>query len=935
MHKNHNFTRVYQMLSTMSFFNSTLFETNPDLLKGNLQIIACAGSGKTEFVSERIAYQIYMGIAKPEQIVAFTFTDKAADELKFRVRSKIKELLGKQPDIGDMYIGTIHAFAFKILQEYIPKYRVYDMLDEIGRIAFLSSIKKDINFNYLSGSLNKRHRKPFGRNNTSWVFNTFIKDVDIFREEGLTEVASLCSSFINAYRIYEQKLEEKRFLDFSSILRIAVDTLEDDSSVREKLRNQYSFFTVDEYQDVNPIQEKLIQLISDKQNVCVVGDDDQSIYQWRGADVQNIITFSERYQNVVIHQLDINRRSSDGIVKTADLLIQHNNPERLQKSIKDKGIQSDKGDLYKILFQSQKDEIEWIISRIQSLIGTEIIEGDRTRKLKYSDVAFLFRSVGNEARPYIDALKEAGIPVIYSGIGGLFATEEVNSIVKIFEYISKCDNDIEYNELFINDVHSNLPTCFSISFENFKKGIIAIQNATQAQRRISLQGLYSSVLSLLGLSDDSFHDSDDDVLLYNLGRFSRSISDYEGSRDFLTFNSIKDFIWFIRLHAENAYDSGNTDSIAGLVDAVQVLTMHGTKGLGFPIVFMPSHFRQNREPDFGPTLLDKTRFNSDRFLNYPEDERRIYYVALTRSKKYLFVTSAEYKTGGKKRSTRSKFFDEINDKYFITKEIPDPTSRRLSEVDGLSEEITLPTSYSELAYYLSCGYDYKMRFIYGFNPGLVPALGFGKQVHNIINLLHKDFEDTKQIPTKSKIAKVIEEHFYIRYASNDLTERFKVSALKSLQKYVKMWVSDFSLSIKTERPFELEFENSLIAGSIDMIKREEGNEAILEVIDFKTGKETNELMHKYELQVQLYTIAAQEALGINTQKALIHFLDTDKNNRLAVQTSPDALDTAKEELSFAIKGITKAAFNRDARQDKICKSCDWCNLCPKRKGYRG
>ncbi|MPM11655.1 ATP-dependent DNA helicase Rep [bioreactor metagenome] len=678
----------------------------------------------------------------------------------------------------------------------------------------------------------------------------------------------------------------------------------------------------------------MIQLISDKQNVCVVGDDDQSIYQWRGADVQNIITFSKRYQKVAIHQLDINRRSADGIVKTANLLIQKNNPNRLQKLIRDKGIESENGDLYKILFNNQKDEIEWIVGKVHSLIGTEIIEGDKSRKLKYSDIAFLFRSVGNEAKPYIDALKEAGIPVIYSGIGGLFATPEVNTIVKIFEFISNCDNDVEYNDLYINEIHSKLPAQFSIKYDSFKIGIISIQDFTQKQRRISLQGLYASVLSLLGLSDASFHDSDDDVLLYNLGRFSRAISDYEGSREFLTFNSIKDFIWFIRLHAENAYDSGNTDSMAGLVDAVQVLTMHGTKGLGFPVVFMPSHFRQNREPEFGPTLLNTTKFDSNRFLNYPEDERRIYYVALTRSKKYLFVTSAEYKIGGKRRSARSNFFNEIDDKYFITNDILDPTTRKLSEEDGVSEEISLPTSYSELAYYLSCGYDYKMRFIYGFNPGLVPALGFGKQVHNIINLLHKDFEVTKKIPSKSKIAQFIEEHFYLRYASTDLTERFKISALKSLLKYVKMWESDFSLAIKTERPFELEFENSLIAGSIDMIKREEGNEAVLEVIDFKTGKDNNELMHKYELQVQLYTIAAQEALGINTQKALIHFLDADKNSRLNVQTSPDALGTAKEELSFAIQGITKATFNRDARQDKICKSCDWCNLCPKRKGYR-
>lgn len=920
----------------MPFYNSKLFKANPQLLKGNLQIIACAGSGKTEFVSERIAYMIYEKIAKPDQIVAFTFTEKASEELKFRVRYKIKELLGKQPDIGDMYIGTIHAFAFKILQDFIPKYRAYDMLDEVGRLAFLSSIKNDIDFNYLFNSLNKRYKWNYYKhgNKKNWVYKTFIKDVDLFREEGLKPKAILTESLKKAIEIYLQKLEEKRFLDFSSILRIAVDTLENEPAVRKKIQDQYSFFTIDEYQDVNPIQEKLIQLISNKHNVCVVGDDDQSIYQWRGADVQNIITFRKRYPKPATHHLDINRRSSDAIVKTADELIKLNNPGRLKKSIKDKGLKSEKGDLYKILFQTQEEEIEWIVNKVQSLIGKEFREGDSVRKLKYSDFAFLFRSISNEAGPYIEALRASDIPVIYAGTGGLFDTPEVSTIIKIFEFISQCDKEMEYDDTFLQEIHDNLADNFSISPKKLKYGIINIQNVTKAQKRLSLQGLYVNILSLLGISDENFHNLEDDVMLFNLGRLSQAISDYEGSREYLTFNSIKDFIWFIRLHAENSYDSGNSDAMAGLIDAVQILTMHGTKGLGFPVVFMPSHFRRNRDPEFGPTLLDISKFESDRFLNYSEDERRIYYVSITRSKKFLFVTSAEFKIDGKRKASRSMFFDEIPDTYFITTEIPDPTKRKSCNIEGVSEETKFPTSYSELAYYLNCGYDYKMRFIYGFNPELVPALGFGKQVHNVINLLHKEFEDTGKIPNKSRIVKIIDEHFYMRYASDSVTERLKVGAVKSISKYVEMWEKDFSLSVKTERPFELEFDNALISGSIDMIKREDGNETVLEVIDFKTGKPDNDLMHRYELQVQLYTIAAQEALGINTQKALIHFIDTDKNERLAVQTAPAALETAKEELSFALHGITKATFKRDARQDKICKSCDWCTLCPRRKGYK-
>lgn len=921
----------------MPLFHAKLLESKPEFLKGNLQIIACAGSGKTEFVSERIAYQIYKGIVKPEQIVAFTFTKRAADELKFRVRFKIKELLGKQPDIGDMYVGTIHAFAFKFLQEFIPKYKAYDMLDEIQRLSFLSSIRNEINFTQLFDSLNMQHVWNFYKHGKkqNWIFHTFIKGIDLYREEGLADDAVLSDSFRNAFNVYIEKLKEKRFLDFSSILRISVDTLKNEPSVLSKLRAQYHFFTVDEYQDVNPIQEELIQLISNKQNVCVVGDDDQSIYQWRGADVNNIINFQNRYPNVTVFQLGINRRSHDGIVKTANELISRNDPGRLKKTIKDAGKKTEKGDLYKIKFEKQEEEVEWIVQKIQTLISCEYQDGENIRKLKYSDFTLLFRSVKNEAKPYIDALKEAGIPVIYAGVGGLFDTPEVSSIIKILEYISECDKDSEYDEAFLHDIFDLLHSAFSLPFVNFQNGVETIKEKVKNQSRLSLQTVYTAILVLLGLHEKRFHETEDGVLLYNLGRFSQAISDYEDSREYLTYNSIKDFLWFTRIHTEYSYDVGRTDTMAGLIDAVQVLTMHGTKGLGFPVVFMPGHYRKDREPAFGPTFLDTSKFDSDRFLNHDEDERRIYYVALTRSKKFLFITSARYKIDGKRKAFVSRFFDEIPSAHFITKNIPDPTERRHCDIDGLSEEIRYPTSYSELAYYLNCGYDYKMRFIYGFNPGIVPSLGFGKQVHNVINLLHKQYEDTGNIPETTQIRQLVNEHFYLRYASDSIAEQLKATAIKSLTKYVKMWEKDFSLTVKTERSFELEFENSLISGSIDMIKREEGNETVLEVIDFKTGKPGNDLLHKYELQVQLYTIAAQEALGINTQKAHIHFLDSNKNERLAALTSQAALDTAKEELSFAIKGITGEVFSRDARQDKLCLGCDWCDLCPKRKGFKG
>lgn len=807
------------------------------------------------------------------------------------------------------------------------------MLDEVGRLAFLSSIKGDIDLDYLTNSLLKRFNKPYGRNKQNWVFRTFIRDVDIFREEGLAPDHAVSDSFRNAYAVYLKKLEEKRFLDFSSILRIAVDTLKNDKKIRAKIQAQYIFFTADEYQDMNPIQEELLQLVSNKENVCIVGDDDQSIYQWRGADTRNILTFKKRYKDVSTHELLINRRSHDSIVKASSELIT-GNKTRIDKSIKGMGIVSQPGDLYKIIFEQQDEEVKWLVAKIQALIGTAYQDGETVRKLKYSDIALLFRSISNEASPYIDALDEAGIPIVYSGTGGLFDTVEVSSVIQTLEYISKCDSETEYNDVFLKSIHEDLPEIFSISLKQFKAGVLNLQGWAEGQKRLSLQALYGKILALLGLSEPDLHAPANEVLLYNFGRLSQALSDYENSREYLTFRSIKDFIWFIRLHAESSYDIGNTDAMAGLVDAVQIMTMHGTKGLGFPVVFMPSHFKRKASPDFGPTYIDTERVDMGRFLNHEQDERRLYYVAMTRAKKYLFITSAEYKVEGKRRSSRNTLFDEIPGKYFISEPKPDPTKRKICSKDALSEEIRFPTNYSELAYYLSCGYDYKMRFLFGFNPGVVPQLGFGKQVHNIINLLHKEYEDAEKIPSKKRIQELLEEHFYLRYASDSVTNNLKNSARNSLERYVKMWEEDFTLSVKTERAFELEFDNALIAGSIDMIKRDGGDEALLEIIDFKTGKPDTDIAERYDLQVQLYSIAAREALGINTRKALIHYLDSMKNARVVVETTDHALKNAKEQIGYALKGITSGSFRQDARKNDICKGCDWSHICPKRKGYR-
>ena len=490
-----------------------LFASEPRLLADNLQIIACAGAGKTEFISWRIAFALRDGLAKAENIVAFTFTERAAEELKFRIRHHIRELLGKQPDIGDMYVGTIHSFCFKLLQEYVPRYRVFDVLDEGKQYSLLSSLRAELGIRELQEFLERKSVKPYGSTTQSWVLGSFQRSVDLVREYmGKVDKVSASKAFSEAYRAYEELLDSKQFLDFSGMMRIATKTLQEDDGIREQAQERYTHITVDEYQDINPIQERLISLlVGKKNNICVVGDDDQSIYQWRGADVQNIMTFPRRYDNVYVHKLPLNYRSTEPVVACANAVIKHNK-KRLAKSMKAAGGKAEKGDIVKLVFDHQNDEVKFIVEKVKALIGTEYIEsGKSARGLTYSDIAIFFRSVAYDASPYIEALRDAGIPVAVAGIGGLFETEEADIVFELFAFLGDFEKvwNADERESYvpeIDDIYARAKDTFAVgSRKEFTKYFEKLKNELPESRRVSLQGLYGQILVGLGLHLEEMH----------------------------------------------------------------------------------------------------------------------------------------------------------------------------------------------------------------------------------------------------------------------------------------------------------------------------------------------------------------------------------------------------------------------------------------------
>ena len=259
---------------------------------GNLQLIACAGSGKTEVVARRVVHLLTPGRADslvPANIIAFTFTEKAAAELKERIFTRTREALGEIPGMAEMFVGTIYAFCLELLKSEAPEFLKYEVLNEVQQGLFVDRHSKQSGLTTstdLAGQPLKRYRDT----------ERYIGALSILREADLDDANIVGCSILDGLESYRELLHDRSYLDYSSILEGAVEVLTNDLKLRERLGERVKYVIVDEYQDVNPVQEAIVWSLHEiGARICVVGDDDQTIYQWRGSDVENILTFDKRY----------------------------------------------------------------------------------------------------------------------------------------------------------------------------------------------------------------------------------------------------------------------------------------------------------------------------------------------------------------------------------------------------------------------------------------------------------------------------------------------------------------------------------------------------------------------------------------------------------------------------------------------------------------
>jgi len=906
---------------------------------GRLRVIACPGSGKTEVIAHRIAKLIETG-ERPAGIAAITFTEKAAGELKMRIRRILEKEYPERADFGDMFIGTIHAFCLEMLRDIDPIYRTYDVLDGPRRVAYLS--KKG---NYYEKIGLVKLKKTFGLKFYGTIAE-FIRSTDVMITERIDRTKLTDQRFAECFARYLATLEDDRYFDFPTIIGRLVDILESKPESRELIASRTEHVIVDEFQDVDPLQGKLLDLLSlNARSVAVVGDDDQGIYHWRGTDVHIIRDFADKNRGECMDiTLGRNFRSTASIVDLSSQFISHNS-KRIPKKIEPNPLLTRKyeqGDIQAHIFDTQEQELDYIVAKIRELHGTDFTDrSNHGYSLSYSNFAVLART-NDLASMVIDRLDKENIPSVASSGESILGRPEVMFAIKCLAYIFNDDPILhegdgipdlrnlvsEYQTVFPRNKFAGADTeTFANRIESVRGKISAVERKGEDGNDylpgLGLQEIYHEVLNALGA--DTFNLGE--VYSYNLASLSQAVSDYESVWIRLRASEVKYFFYFLRAYGDSSYqDPRHQDDL--LIDAVKIMTIHKAKGLEFPVVFVPDFVdhRQPREPTY---FIDKNLYDAARYSGDDEDKRRVYYTAITRSEKYLFLTGSSHAPGKARERKMHRFLQEMPQEYFSgIMELVKPRNGLPSRAQVASE---FETSYSELTSYMRCPEDFLLRNVYGFNAGVPPAFGYGTNVHNILNMIHREYIRKGIIPSEKEIEETVSRMFKLRYATPKMEKNMEAAAARIIKNYVSIHSNDFSRILETEKRFEFVLENALISGQIDLLKKLDSNGDItdVEIIDFKAEKKEGIYSSDYDRQLRYYAIACLDSLKLRPQKATVHILDAEAevDETRDVDISDSSLSYTRRDIAETVSRIRSKKFPASPDYEK-CNECDYMKICP-------
>ena len=896
----------------------------------NLQLIACAGSGKTEVVAQRVAHLLTRRRSRlePRNIVAFTFTNKAAAELKERITLRTKEALGDKVLTGmaDMYVGTIHGFCQELLKVEVPKYLKYEPLDAVRQKLYVDRNCRQTGLTLCLAMNGRRLRRYIDS-------DRYISALNALREDEINIKALRdCSISDNGLPGYQTKLDDDGYLDFSAMLQIAVDEIKRSNPLRERLSERIKYVIVDEYQDVNPIQESLIRILSDcGAGLCVVGDDDQTIYQWRGSAVSNIISFGDRYSNVRQIRLEDNFRSSKGIIDVASSFIE-NIEGRLPKSMKHGGgPKYEPGDIVALPFKDPMAEATYIAKTIKSMRGVAFSENGKERGLSWSDMAVLLRSVKNNGPVIARALRKARIPFIVSGIANLFEAAEALAARALFHYIANAE---------IKQIEPPTKAALHKAWESARLGTKprdlkrALSYAQDVRTKVaddsanapSIQSVFLKFLEFLGLREEAVDDKRGEAAFFNLGRFSEVITDWE-SIHFTddAGSSYSGFVAFLHYDGDDAYSEGWQDSSYMTPDAVQIMTVHQAKGREWPVVFLPALLRnrfpsQSRKSQIWQLLPRDAIVNANRYDGSVDDERRLFYVAMTRSKKFLHMTWGPIASNQLFRQ-KSLFCDKVIASRFVKRRPPSYSERKRADIQAKMTIANVEFTFSDLKYMFECPYQFKLRVLYGFNMPIERPLGYGKSLHDALADVHYRAMRGETVSV-ADVSDLVQRHLKVPYAFGELRERLTKAAHRDIRNYIEDNASRFGDIEFVEQNVEVNLGDGVsVKGRIDLVRRRDSEEVT--IVDLKSN-ERSQAEDVTEHQLHTYALGYEELTGREADYVEIYELREREPKRRPVDE--DFCTSVRKKTMKAAKSLRKMRLKKRPSMER-CAQCDFSKIC--------
>ena len=599
---------------------------------GPCLVIAGAGSGKTKVLTTRIANLIENGV-KPYNILAITFTNKAAGEMRERVNNII--------NAHDAFIGTFHSFGLKIIRENSALFNLtsaFTLIDTEDQTSIIKKIMKDINIT------DKMISPAFIKSKISFIKNNMLSDSEIanFLISENEKIA------VKIYYEYEKILKRNNTLDFDDLLKKPVELFNSNKEVLEKYKDKFKYILIDEYQDTNEVQYKLVKLLSKKYlNLFVVGDPSQSIYAFRGANYQNILNFEKDFKGCTVIKLPQNYRSTQTILDAANEVISHN------KQRKDLDLFSDLGQGVKIKYiRTFNDSMEnkRVVDEIQKLY-----EEGYNRK----DMAIFYRT-NAQSRSIEDALVKANIPYKVFGSFYFYKRKEIKDLLAYLKLIANPSDDVSLERVInepkrkigdktIENLREKARSLNISMFEAIDSGKELefknlILNLIEISKDTSITGLIDKTLELSKMKETYENDKslESDIRLENLMEF-RSVSEtYEKETGNV---NLSDFLMEVSLVSDAAEYSLDSD-------AVTLMTVHSAKGLEFKVVFIIG-LEENIMP------ISKALYDDEEL----EEERRLMYVAITRAKEKLYLLNAGRRMlyGNMQMNPPSRFISEISD----------------------------------------------------------------------------------------------------------------------------------------------------------------------------------------------------------------------------------------------------------------------------------